>query len=141
MRLSPRRWRPRQLLLTWVAYWVALTLVTLGPAIAAVLRMSQLASGHGGVSAGFADGVMSLTITETGVTTWTGSVSFLSLVLLLTGPPLLIWLVWLVGASRTNNAGDTAVRSAATRDELHAADPRIGIVDASKSKRTALEES
>ena len=141
MTIFSRRWRPRHLLLGWLVYWVALVAVTLAPAIAAIVRMSREANGQGGVSAAFGDGLMTLTVSQKGVTTYTGSMSFLSLVLLLAVPPLILWLVWLFGASRTNNAGETRARNASQRNELNAAEPRIGIVDASNSKRSALEES
>lgn len=140
MRFIPRRWRPRHLLAAWVAYWAGLILVTLGPAIIAILRMSQDPNSHGAASAGFANGVISMAVTHAGTATYTGSVALLTVVLLAGVPPLLIWLVWLIAASRTNNAGEPPVQTSA-RKELHAADPRIGIVDASNSKRSALEES
>ena len=140
MKRPSRRWGIRHLLLAWAGYWVGLVLVTLLPAIKAILAVSG-PDGRGSVSAGFADDVLNLTVKQAGVTTWTGSISFLSLVLLTAGPPLLIWVAWLVGASRTNNADDAAVRTTTPRNELYAADPRTGIVDASKPKRSALEES
>jgi hypothetical protein len=62
-------------------------------------------------------------------------------VLLAGVPPIIIWLVWLVAASRMNNAGDARVRGAHLPSQLHAADPPTGVVDASNSKRSALEES
>jgi hypothetical protein len=139
MRVSPRRWRPRHLFLAWLGYWTGLVLITLGPAIAAILRMSRDPNSHGSVSAQFANGVISMTVSQAATPTYTGSASLLSLVLLAGVPPLIIWLVWLVAASRTNNAGESAVRTS-SRNELHAADPRIGIVDASNPKRSALEE-
>jgi hypothetical protein len=141
MRFSPRRWRPRHLLLAWLAYWVGLILVTLRPAIAAILRMSRDPNSHGSASAGFTNDILNVTVAQSGSPIYTGSVSLLTLVLLAAGPPLIIWLMWLVAASRTNNAGDVSVRSDTRRSEINAADPRIGIVDASNSKRSALKES
>ena len=140
MRFSPRRWRPRHLLLGWLAYWVGLILIKLGPAITAFVRMSQDSDSHGAASAGFANDALYMTVTEAGASIYSGSISLLSLVLLIAGPPLLMWLAWLVLASRTNNAGDTSAPSN-VRNELSAVDPRIGIVDPSKPKRSALEES
>ncbi|HUQ98747.1 MAG TPA: hypothetical protein VM166_04775 [Gemmatimonadaceae bacterium] len=137
MRMFPRRWRPRHLLLAWGAYWVGLILVTLGPAITALMRMSEDPNSHGAASAAFGNGVISMTVTQAGVATYSGSVSLLTLVLLAGAPPLIIWVLWLLAAARTNNAGEPGVR----QNELHAADPRIGIVDASNSKRSALKES
>jgi len=60
------------------------------------------------------------------------------------GPPLLLWLAWLAGSSRTNHAEGNAVKNQNTMRELHAAEPRIGIVESPTSstlKRRAREES
>jgi hypothetical protein len=103
--------------------------------------MSRDPNSHGSASAGFTNDILNVTVAQSGSPIYTGSVSLLSLVLLAAGPPLIIWLVWLVAASRTNNAGEATVRSATPRNEINAADPRIGIVDASNSKRSALKES
>jgi hypothetical protein len=61
--------------------------------------------------------------------------------LLVTIPPLLLWLVWLVASSRTNNADGNALKVRTRRSELHARESRIGIVDTSTSKRRAREET
>ncbi len=136
-----RRWRPRHLLLAWCAYWVGLILVTLWPAIAAGWRMSQQTDGHGSVNASMTNGILTANIIDSGRTAWTGSISFLSLVLLVTVPPLLLWLVWLTGASRTNNAERVPLKNRATPAGLNAPEPRIGITDTTTSKRRAREES
>jgi hypothetical protein len=144
MRFSLRRWRPRHLLLAWSAYWVGLVLVTLWPAIAAGWRMSQQVGGHGSVNAGMTDGILSANIVEAGQTTWAGSMSVLTLAFLVAVPPLLLWLAWLADSSRTNHAGGKAVKNEKTASELHAAEPRIGIIEtstSSTSKRRAREES
>ena len=115
MRFSFRRWRPRHLLLAWSAYWVGLVLVTLWPAIAAGWRMSQQAGGHGSANASMTDGILSANIVEAGHTTWAGSISVLTLAFLVAVPPLLLWLAWLAGSSRTNHAGGKAVKNEKTR--------------------------
>lgn len=136
-----RRWRPRHLLLAWCAYWVGLILVILWPAIAAGWRMSQQTDGHGSVNASMTNGILTANIIDSGRTTWTGSISFLSLVLLVTVPPLLLWLIWLAGAPRTNNAEIVPLKNRATQAGLNATEPRIGITDTTTSKRRAREES
>ncbi|HEV7839890.1 MAG TPA: hypothetical protein VGO75_17595 [Gemmatimonadaceae bacterium] len=141
MRTSTRRWRPSHLLAAWSAYWIGLALVTLWPAIAAGWRMSRQPQGHGSVTGGFGDGIVSATITESGRTTWSGSVSFLTLTLLVTIPPLLLWILWLAGSSRTNNADENAFEARAGQSELQAKDQHIGIIDKSTSKRRAREET
>ena len=137
--ISLRRWRPRHLLFAWCAYWTGLVLVALWPAIAAAWRISRPGA-HGSASAGFGDGVLTATISDAGQTMWTGSISFLSLSLLLTIPPLLLWLAWLASSSRMNNADENALNNRMGRRELQAKEPRIGMVDTSTSKRRSREE-
>jgi hypothetical protein len=68
-------------------------------------------------------------------------VSFLTLTLLVTIPPLLLWILWLAGSSRTNNADENAFEARAGQSELQAKDQHIGIIDKSTSKRRAREET
>ena len=144
MRLPFWRRRPSQLLLAWSAYWIGLVLVTLWPALALGYRVTQLPDNHGSINAGFNNDVLTATIIDSGRTVWTGSTTLLSLVFLVAIPPLLLWLIWLAGSARTNNAGARAAKSATTPRELHAPEPRIGIIETSPvstSKRPAREES
>lgn len=141
MRHSLGRWRPRYLLLAWTAYWTGLALGTMWPAIAAGWRMAGQPNGHGSVSGGIADGIVSATITNSGKTVWAGSISLLTLSLLVTIPPLLLWLAWLVGSSRTNNADVSTLKAPARQSELYPRESRIGIVDTSISKRRARKET
>src|SRR5918993_4769260 len=90
-----RRWQAKHLLLSWVAYWIVLALMVLRPAIAMVLRALNAPKGLGSISAGVADGIATLTVFAKGQT-WTGSTSLTSLALWIAGPPLVLWLVWLV---------------------------------------------
>jgi len=137
------RWRPRHLLLAWCGYWVGLILVKLGPAIIAGWQMSRR-DNHGSVNAGVADGIISADITEAGRTMWSGSMTLTHLAMLVAIPPLALWILWLVGSSRTNNAGGTALTNQIDQRELKATEPRIGIIDTSSSspsERRAREES
>lgn len=138
-----RRWRPGHLLLSWCLYWVALILVKLGPAIVLGWRLSR--PGHtGSVNASVTDGIVSANMVDAGRTVWAGSVPFGHLVLLVAGPPLVIWLVWLIGAARTNNAGENALKNQPRARELSATEPRTGIIETSStstSKRRTREES
>lgn len=93
MAWSLRRWRPRHLLLAWIAYWVGLAAVTLGPIIPVIARATS-ANSKGNISASFGDQGLSLTILTDGVTAWSGTASFASIALWIVGPPLLLWLVW-----------------------------------------------
>jgi hypothetical protein len=141
MKLSLRSWHPRHLLAAWCAYWAGLALVTLWPAIAAGWRMSQQPHGKGSVLGSFGDGAFSATIVESGKTTWAGSITAVHLALLIAGPPLLLWLIWLMRASRTNNAEERGAPHHGTQRELYGSDSRTQIFDSSTSKRGTREES
>lgn len=134
-----RRWRPRHLLLSWAIYWGALILVTLGPAIKAATSLMRTPGSHGTAAMSVDNGTIAVSIAERGHASWSGSVGLLSLVLLLAGPPLLIWMLWLFSASRTNNAEPLLTNNTRAR-EIHAAEPRNGIVDTSTSKYPQREE-
>jgi lipoprotein signal peptidase len=95
MAWSLRRWRPRQLLLAWVAYWIGLAAVTLGPAIRALMRATGT-DAKGSMNASAGDQGLSITITADGGAAWSGSASLTAIVFWLVGPPLLLWLVWFV---------------------------------------------
>jgi hypothetical protein len=136
MRLSFRRRRLGQLLLTWCAYWVGLTVVTLGPGLLAGWRMSQHTNGHGSANANVGNGILSANIIDGGRTVWSGSNSVLTLALLIAVPPLVLWLVWLAGSSRMKHADEIAIDSRKLQRELSAAEPRIGFIEASTSTST-----
>lgn len=142
MILSLRRWRPRHLLLAWSAYWIALILVTLWPAIAAGWRLSR-ANGHGSFNAGVTDGVFSATLVDGGQTVWTGAISLSTLALLIALPPLAIWLVWFAMSSRTNNAEVIASTSQSKPRELAGSDRTPGMTEpfSQTSIRQRREES
>jgi hypothetical protein len=140
VRSSGRWWRPRNLFYAWCAYWLALVVVTLSPAIAAGWRFSRQQQAHGDAGLSLNDGVIAAHIAEAGHTLWSGSISVLSLVLLVAIPPLVLWLIWLVGASRTNNAGQSAPDRSESERKLHAANYRTEITGSSTSKRRTREE-
>ncbi len=128
MALSLRRWRPRHLLLAWSGYWLALLLVVLGRPALAAWRMSRHPDAHGNVSASFDGGLVDASIVVDGATAWSGSASLVSITLWLVGPPLLLWLLWLVRsrASETDawRTGDAAaVPPSAAPHALHAPMP------------------
>ena len=121
MDLSVRRWRPGHLLASWAAYWAGLAGVTLGPAARAVWRATHLPEGHGSISAGVDNGVLNFTVVETGVKTFIGIVPLGTMMMWIIGPPLALWLVWLVLRSRDRTA--RAVLGGDEADRLGAGDP------------------
>lgn len=99
------RWKPRHLLVAWSAYWVGLIAVTLGPAIVSILRVAVPAGAKGDASANYGDGMLHLVINSNGTTLWSGAASVVTIALWLAGPPLLLWLAWLVARpARRSNA-------------------------------------
>ena len=141
MIFSLRRWRPRHLLMSWLAYWIAALLVLLWPVIKAGYRFSQDPENHGSINVGFGDAGFTAKVANGGDTIFNGSMSLLALTLLLAGPPLLLWLAWFVKVSRTNNADNRALRATQSSPELHPGPPSKGIVDTSTQRRRAPEEA
>lgn len=90
--LSLPEWRPRHLLVAWVAYWLLLLLGWLGPGIPLLFRLSHTGA-HGTASVAANDGALSLVI-ATGGHTWTRAAGYGALTVLVIVPPLLLWLLW-----------------------------------------------
>lgn len=67
----------------------------LGSGIIAALRVMTGANGHGSISVNMGDGAFTANVVGDGVH-WAGSASVMSIALWLCGPPLLLWLLWLV---------------------------------------------
>ena len=95
MAFSLSRWKATHLLGAWVVYWIALVFVKLGPGIASALRVINGPKDHGSINVSMNDGTFVAKVIGDGVQ-WTGSASLMSIVLWLCGPPLLLWLLWLV---------------------------------------------
>jgi len=118
MELSLRRWKPSQLLLSWSAYWAGLIGVTMGPAIRATWKATRLPDGHGTVNAMFDKGMLKYEVIESGVTTISNTAPLSTVMLWLIGPPLALWLVWLLVRERPSTR-QAAVASGAA-DQLPA---------------------
>ena len=96
-------WKPRHLLAAWGTYWIALTGVKLGPAIAAMWRVTRPGQ-HGSVSLSYGDSQVSLTVANAAATVYQGATPLFPLALWIGVPPLLLWLGWLALRSRTTDA-------------------------------------
>lgn len=118
MELSLRRWKPGQLLLSWGAYWAGLIGVTLGPGFAAAWRATRLPEGHSTINAGFDNGTLNYQVVAEGVKTAAGSAQVSTVLLWLIGPPLALWLIWLVVRQRPGAA--QAAVSGAAAEQLQA---------------------
>jgi Na+-transporting NADH:ubiquinone oxidoreductase subunit NqrB len=101
MLLSLGRWRLRHLSLATVSYWAALAAVKLTPAFIAAWKVTRDGE-HGSINAALGDGtLLKVTILRDAAVMWSGAVSLATLALWVAGPPLLLWLFWLIAASRT----------------------------------------
>ena len=90
-----RRWQARHLLVAWIVYWVLLIGISMHSAIAAAMRALNAPHGLGSISASVDSGNFVFKA-SVGADTWTHAMSFTTMALWFAGPPLLLFLVWLV---------------------------------------------
>lgn len=90
-----RRWQARHLLVAWIVYWVLLVGVSMRSVIAAAMRALNAPHGLGSLSASV-DGGNFVVKAAVGSDTWSRSMSLTTMMLWFAGPPLLLFLVWLV---------------------------------------------
>ena|ERR1051326_4774068 len=94
------RLSPLHLLGAWLLYWLGLAIVTLGPIVPLVLRVTKEdAKGSMGLTMG--DEGLTAKIADAGQVLWQGSISVTKLSMLLAIPPLLIWALWLWAQRRS----------------------------------------
>ena len=89
------RWQARHLLVAWVVYWVLLVSISMRSALVAAARALNAPKGLGSLSASVDNGNFVLKASS-GTQTWSGSTSLTTMALWFAGPPLLLFLVWLV---------------------------------------------
>lgn len=95
----------RHLVASWVGYWAVLAAVTLTPAAIALWKVSRNGA-KGDASVALGDAGLRATISLGGVTQWDHTVSLVTFVLYVAGPPLLLWAAWLLSASRKRGAAE-----------------------------------
>ena len=98
---SLSKWRLSHLLLSWVAYWIAVIVIKLGPALAAARVATQSPSNNDssvtlnwGTEAGITASVI-----HYGETLWAGATTIAAVIAWAALPPLALWGVWLVVSS------------------------------------------
>jgi len=133
MRLSLRRWRPRHLLLSWLAYWIALVAVRLGDAILALRRVTALPEGRGSFSISY-DDAFRMTVVDSGRTVWSGSASLGELALWVAGPPLVLFVLWLLARPRRGDATTAAPTREALGEPPFEGVPRAGPLDRNETR-------
>lgn len=123
-----KRWRPRHLLLSWVAYWTGLVAATIGPAVPALLRATSQTGNQGSIGFNFGSDGFALTVSVAGATIWHGAAQLTTIALWLSMPPLLIWLAWVytrpksppaIDAPHSPLLGASTLDPSAGRDRTH----------------------
>jgi len=94
-----RRLRARDLYTAWVGYWLVLSL-QLAPLLSAIWRATRTGPGKGEVSVSVGDWVLSIIVKVGGQPTYTAARHLLGLALLIAGPPLALWLLWVATRPR-----------------------------------------
>ena len=90
-----RHWGAWPLLAAWMAYWVTLTVVVLGPPAVMIWRLTHDPARHGSATGRFTNDVFAATVADGGRTVWAGSAHLLTIVLWLVVPPLAFYGLWL----------------------------------------------
>ena len=88
-------WRPRTLVASWIVYWILLGAISLGPAVAAIIKATRAGEDKGDVSISLGN-VISLIVHLDGQPIYSGSATFIGLALAIAGPPLLLYVLWLM---------------------------------------------
>jgi hypothetical protein len=131
MRFRLSRWNANHLLAAWCVYWAGLVAWGLGSAIPALRRL-QGENTHGSASMSFDNGAFHFTVLEGAVTTWSANISYRSVLLLATIPPLILWALWLRSQRRRREdpltgaigSGDGRVETMTFRGDRIERDPR-----------------
>jgi hypothetical protein len=114
------RWTAGTLFRSWVAYWVGLVAVSIGPGILRAMNLMRQKGDHGRMSASV-DGARF--IFEVHDTTaggaWAFSSSIGTVLAWVAIPPLALWLVWLLSRPRRDALAHRA------SDELQAPSPDV----------------
>jgi hypothetical protein len=93
---SLRRWKARHLVAAWAAYWVGLALVKLSDPSRIAWRLTRLPDNHGTISASYDNGVLKILMSQDGSTLYSSAASLATLALWVVGPPIVLFVVWLM---------------------------------------------
>lgn len=116
MAFSLKRWGVGTLVGAWVGYWVALGAVTLAPFAKWILDLNRMPGQHGTASLSMGDAGVTLTALKDGVTVYSGVAPLTDLALWIAGPPLALWVVWLL--LRPSRSADEALPAPSPYDAL-----------------------
>ncbi len=116
MRSPLARWKVRHLVGAWLGYWAVLAAATLTPAAIAIWKVSGTgAKGTASINAG--DGGLHAIVTMPGSTLWEMSVALTTVVPAIAGPPLVLWVCWLLSASSSRDSGEQHQTGQLTRGD------------------------
>jgi hypothetical protein len=104
------------LLGAWAAYWVALGAVTLAPFARWVWDLTRIPGEHGTASLSMGDAGLTLTALKDGVVVYTGVAPLTEVALWIAGPPLALWLAWIV--LRPSRADESSLHAPSGYDAL-----------------------
>lgn len=98
------RWTAGRLLGSWVAYWVGLVGVSIGPGLLAAWRLTREPGSHGTMSASLAGGHLLLKVNDaTGAAgAWAFDTSVAAALAWIALPPLALWVLWLIKRPQRN---------------------------------------
>jgi hypothetical protein len=117
------RWRLPHLSLASLSYWAALAAAKLTPAFIAGWRVTRDGQ-HGSINANLGDGtLLKVTMLRDTTVMWSGAISLARLAVWIAGPPLVLWLLWLMAASRTRREARSAPPELAPGDGMPTAQP------------------
>jgi len=95
------RWSAGALLGSWVAYWVGLVAVSIGPGILRAAHLIREKGNHGKISASIDGGRLVLDVHDSvGTGAWAFSSSLSTVLAWVAIPPLALWLLWLLSRPR-----------------------------------------
>lgn len=126
-----QRWKAGSLLTAWVAYWVALIGVSIGPGLLKAWRLTRQPGSHGTMSASFDDGRLLLDVHDKAAASgaWTFNTSMATAIAWIAIPPLALWVLWLVSRPRRGSL------SPADDPRLAAPQPEPPMPDAVSARR------
>jgi len=96
MTFSIRQWGVGKLIGAWAGYWVALGAVALAPFGRWVWELNRIPGYHGTASASLGDDGVTISALRDNVTVFTASASLPEIAFWVAGPPLMLWLLWLM---------------------------------------------
>jgi hypothetical protein len=96
-------WRPEHLLAAWCAYWLALPLIWIAPALPTLYRVSK-PDAHGNASLSYGDGAFRYVVSAAGQPDLTSRVGVTTTLVLAAIPPLVLWALWLRAQRRARES-------------------------------------